>query len=76
MNGLKEIVETYVWWSPFAVLFAGILTASNPCVLAVVPLMIGAAGAYQEKKPIIKDQLFSPLFLCLDSSSRFLFLEL
>jgi cytochrome c-type biogenesis protein len=47
MDGLKEIVETYVWWSPFAVFFAGILTASNPCVLAVVPLMIGAAGAYQ-----------------------------
>ncbi|HOO97009.1 MAG TPA: cytochrome c biogenesis protein CcdA [Caldisericia bacterium] len=65
MNGLKEIVETYVWWSPFAVLFAGILTASNPCVLAVVPLMIGAAGAYQGEKTNYKRSVIFTLIFVL-----------
>lgn len=52
------------WLSPFLVFFAGLLTASNPCVLILVPLMVGASGAYQgkDKRPI-KAVKFSVCFI-------------
>ncbi len=38
---LLELARQSPWLAPLAVFFGGMLTASNPCVLAMVPLMIG-----------------------------------
>lgn len=38
---LVEIVQANPWFAPVAVFIGGMLTASNPCVLAMVPLMVG-----------------------------------
>ncbi len=52
------------WVAPFLVFFAGLLTASNPCVLVLVPLMVGASGAYQGKdKSPAKAVKFSVVFV-------------
>ncbi len=64
MGGLTETVMSFVWYAPFVVFFAGLLTASNPCVLALIPLMMGAAGAYQgEQKSNRKSILFTLVFV-------------
>ncbi len=47
VSGIQEIISGNPWIAPFIVFFAGLLTASNPCALGVVPLMIGSSGAYQ-----------------------------
>lgn len=47
MSGIAQTIAQNPWLAPFIVFFAGLLTASNPCALAVVPLMIGSSGAYQ-----------------------------
>lgn len=41
---LVELARQSPWLAPLAVFLGGILTASNPCVLAMVPLMIGYVG--------------------------------
>jgi cytochrome c-type biogenesis protein len=53
IGDLTSQIVTNPWLSPFIVFFAGLLTASNPCVLVLVPLMVGASGAYQgsDKSP-------------------------
>jgi len=38
---LLELAKQSPWLAPLAVFVGGMLTASNPCVLAMVPLMIG-----------------------------------
>ncbi len=45
------------------VFFGGLLTASNPCVLAMIPLMIGMIGGYQGTGGLKKSLLFSALFV-------------
>ena len=48
IEGLQEtlvrLAESSPYLAPAAVFLGGILTASNPCVLAMVPLMIGFVG--------------------------------
>jgi len=38
---LAAAVRGNLWLAPFAALAGGLLTAANPCVIAMVPLMIG-----------------------------------
>jgi cytochrome c-type biogenesis protein len=40
-ENLAAAVKTNMWLAPLAALIGGLLTAANPCVLAMVPLMIG-----------------------------------
>jgi cytochrome c biogenesis protein CcdA len=40
-ESLAEVVRSNPWLAPLAALLGGLLTAANPCVLAMVPLMIG-----------------------------------
>jgi cytochrome c biogenesis protein CcdA len=47
IESLTQAIQSNPWIAPFIALFAGFLTASNPCVLVSIPLMVGAAGAYQ-----------------------------
>ena len=41
---LAETIQTNLWLAPFAAFAGGLLTAANPCVLAMVPLMVGYVG--------------------------------
>jgi cytochrome c biogenesis protein CcdA len=44
---LAEVVQSNPWMAPLAALLGGLLTAANPCVLAMVPLMIGYVAGQQ-----------------------------
>lgn len=64
IEGLMQSIQSNPWVAPFIVIFAGMLTASNPCVLVTIPLMVGAAGAYQgEDKSYWKSIKFSLSFV-------------
>lgn len=64
---LIQNINYYILNNSFLAIIAaflgGILTASNPCVLAMVPLMIGFIGGYDELKGVKKSFLFSTLFV-------------
>lgn len=54
MTGLEALLgnaQTYIQTNPWlafvAVFLGGALTASNPCVLAMIPLVIGFVGGYE-----------------------------
>lgn len=40
-QNLAEVVQSNPWLAPAAAFLGGLLTAANPCVLAMVPLMVG-----------------------------------
>jgi cytochrome c biogenesis protein CcdA len=43
---LARLVETNLWIAPFASFLGGALTASNPCVLVMIPLAMAYVGGY------------------------------
>jgi cytochrome c-type biogenesis protein len=47
---LVALAQAHPWLAPVAVFLGGVLTASNPCVLAMVPLMIGFVGGDPETR--------------------------
>ncbi len=68
MEQLLSQVENYIHTSPWlalvAVFFGGIVTASNPCVLAMIPLMIGVvAGRDESKKGALRSLSLSLVFV-------------
>jgi cytochrome c-type biogenesis protein len=50
LAGLIRLVETNVWIAPFASFLGGILTASNPCVLVMIPLTMAYVGGYSDAR--------------------------
>lgn len=48
LEHLADLIQTNQWVAPFASFLGGALTASNPCVLAMIPLMIAFVGGYGE----------------------------
>ena len=61
-------IEVYVhgnpWLALVAVFVGGALTASNPCVLAMIPLMMSfVAGQKETKSSIVKALTFSAVFV-------------
>jgi len=70
MSGFEVFMQNmggYITTNPvLAVLAAfagGVMTASNPCVLAMVPLMLGFVGGYDELKGFKRSLAFSFLFV-------------
>lgn len=57
------LIQTNPWMAPLAVFLGGALTASNPCVLAMIPLMMAFVGAYRETSGPGKAFSFSILFV-------------
>jgi len=47
LGDINAIIHTSPWLAPSAVFLGGALTASNPCVLAMIPLMMAFVGAYR-----------------------------
>ena len=59
-----DYIQTNPWLAIVAVFVGGVLTASNPCVLAMIPLMMGfVAGQEQERPSVIRALAYSLLFV-------------
>ncbi|MDP8256735.1 MAG: cytochrome c biogenesis protein CcdA [Candidatus Alcyoniella australis] len=67
MQGLFDNVGTYIQTSPWlalvVVFLGGLLTASNPCVLAMIPLTIGFVSGDNAIKSTKRAFIFSLLFV-------------
>jgi len=62
--GVEAYVHTSPWLALVAVFAGGVLTASNPCVLAMVPLMMGfVAGRRNEKASVARAASYSLVFV-------------
>jgi cytochrome c biogenesis protein CcdA len=62
-NAGQYITES-PWLALVAVFLGGMLTASNPCVLAMIPLMMSfVAGRKEEKVGVLRAFLFSLVFV-------------
>lgn len=60
----SQYIHTSPWLAPVAVFVGGMLTASNPCVLAMIPLMMSfVAGRKDEKASIGRASLYSFVFI-------------
>jgi cytochrome c biogenesis protein CcdA len=59
-----QYIHTNPWLALVAVFVGGILTASNPCVLAMIPLMISFVAGRKEDKPrVLRAFLLSLVFI-------------
>ena len=59
-----QYINTNPWLALVAVFVGGILTASNPCVLAMIPLMMSfVAGRKEEKPGVLRAFLFALVFI-------------
>jgi cytochrome c biogenesis protein CcdA len=59
-----EYVHTNPWLAIVAVFIGGVLTASNPCVLAMIPLMMSfVAGRREDGGGILRAFLYSLVFV-------------
>ena len=68
MDGLVENAGAYIqtnpWLALIAVFVGGMLTASNPCVLAMIPLMMSfVAGRGDQQTGVLKAFGYSVLFV-------------
>lgn len=48
-ENLAEVVKSNPWLAPAAAFGGGLLTAANPCVLAMVPLMVGYVAGHEAR---------------------------
>lgn len=63
LNNAGDLIHTNPWLAFVAVFLGGILTASNPCVLAMIPLMIGFVGGMEETSGLKRSLLFAIVFV-------------
>ena len=63
LGDIGLLIQTNPWLAPLAVFLGGALTASNPCVLAMIPLMMAFVGAYQGTSSARRAFSFSLLFV-------------
>jgi len=60
---INQILQTNHWLAPLAAFLGGLLTASNPCVLVMVPLMIAFITANEQTVGVKRSLIFSGLFV-------------
>jgi len=64
VNNAGLYIQTNPWLAVVAVFVGGILTASNPCVLAMIPLMMSfVAGRREKDAGILRAFLYSLVFV-------------
>ena len=63
LNHASELLQTNVWLAFPAVFLGGLLTALNPCVLAMIPLMMGFVGGTREATGLRMALLYSFCFV-------------
>ncbi len=63
-ENLAEIVQSNPWLAPLAAFLGGLLTAAAPCVIAMVPLMVGYVAGQEtgEKRRVQQSFLLSLTF--------------
>jgi len=60
---IQQLIQHNPWLAAVAVFIGGIVTASNPCVLAMVPLMISFVAGQKGAVSLKKTFLFSLQFI-------------
>jgi len=63
LGNINQIIQANHWLAPLAAFLGGLLTASNPCVLVMVPLMIGFITGNEQAVGIRRSLIFSGLFV-------------
>lgn len=64
VSNAGQYINTNPWFAIIAVFVGGMLTASNPCVLAMIPLMMSfVAGNKENKGGVLRAFLFSLVFV-------------
>lgn len=63
LTNTEQIIHTNPWLAFIAVFIGGTLTASNPCVIAMIPLTISFVGGYKETKGVKRAFLLSLAFV-------------
>jgi len=67
MDSIAAFIQTHPSWAVLAVFVGGLVSAASPCVLAVIPLVIGYVGGYSEgnRKKAIRYSLVFALGLAV-----------
>lgn len=60
---LSTLLQQNPWLAPVAVFFGGLTTALNPCVLAMVPLLMGVIAGNRETASARRSLVFSLFFV-------------
>ncbi len=60
---IAQLIQHSPWLAIVAVFLGGVMTASNPCVLAMIPLMIGLVAGKQGTTSLKKTFIFSLFFV-------------
>jgi cytochrome c-type biogenesis protein len=64
VGNADQYLQTNPWLAIAAVFLGGVLTASSPCVLAMIPLMMSfVAGRREERPGVLRSFLFSLVFV-------------
>ena len=63
LSNIGLYVNSNPWLALVAVFVGGILTASNPCVLAMIPLMMSFVAGRKEKTGVLKALGYSGVFV-------------
>ena len=63
LGDVSQLIQHNPWLAVIAVFIGGITTASNPCVLAMSPLMMSVVVGYKETTGLKKSLTFSLLFI-------------
>lgn len=63
LGDASQLIQHNPWLAVIAVFIGGITTASNPCVLAMIPLMMGVVAGLRETTGLKKSLVFSLLFI-------------
>lgn len=66
-----QYIHTNPWMALVAVLVGGALTASSPCVLAMIPLMMSFVAGHQEQKPGVLHAFIYSLVFVLGLAATF-----
>jgi len=60
---INQLLQHSPWLAPLAVFVGGLMTASNPCVLAMVPLLMGVVAGNKETSNLRRSLVFSLFFV-------------
>ena len=64
VGNAEQIITTNPWLAVVVVFLGGLLTASNPCVIAMIPLMMGFVAGQKEPRPGVLHALgYSSVFV-------------
>jgi cytochrome c-type biogenesis protein len=60
---IATLLQSHPWLAVAAVFFGGVTTALNPCVLAMIPLLMGVVAGSRETTTVRRSLVFSLFFV-------------